>query len=302
MSNGRTLMWVIVAIVVGLLFAAISIPNLLRSRVASNEERIRSLRMAKMVGSEPIADKVALFARAESPSRKLIHNAELGFFVRDVRSAADQIWKLTEAGGGEIDKLEITGNGGSQSATLLVRVPASGLEDALAAFKKVAVRTEREQVSSRDVTREFYDNEAHLRNLQAEEQQYLAVMKQAHTVKDTLEVSQKLSDVRDRIERLQAQIKVMTHDIEMSEVAIVLSQESDTRVFGFQWQPLYHAKVALRDLLSGLGDWLDWVVAVLIKLPLILLWIATVVGILLGGWKAGYWCWLKWFKPKPALE
>jgi len=39
-------------------------------------------------------------------------------------------------------------------------------------------------------------------------------MKQAHTVKDTLDVSRKLSDVRNRIERLQAQIKVMTHDIE----------------------------------------------------------------------------------------
>lgn len=302
MSSGRKLMWVIVVIVVGLLLAAIAIPNLLRSRTASTEERIRSLRMAKMVRSEPNADKVALFAQAESPSRKLIHNAELGLLVRDIRSATEQIRKLSEAGGGEIDRLEITGNGGSQSATLLVRVPASGLEDALAAFKKIAARTEREQVISRDVTREFFDNEAHLRNLQAEEQQYLAVMKQAHTVNDTLEVSQKLSDVRDRIERLQAQIKVMTHDIEMSEVAIVLSQESDTRVFEFQWQPLYNAKVALRDLLSGLGDWLDWVVAVLIKLPLILLWIGTVAGILLGGWKIVYRAWLKWFKPKPAQE
>ena len=82
------------------------------------------------------------------------------------------------------------------------------------------MRTDREQVSGRDVTREFYDNEAHLRNLRAEEQQYLAIMKQAHTVPDMLEVSEKLSDVRDRIERLQAQIQVMTHDIEMSAVSI----------------------------------------------------------------------------------
>ena len=63
-------------------------------------------------------------------------------------------------------------------------------------------------------------------------------MKQAHTVKDTLEVSEKLSDVRDRIERLQAQIQLMTHDIEMSVVTIALTQESEARAFGIRWRPL----------------------------------------------------------------
>jgi uncharacterized protein DUF4349 len=75
-----------------------------------------------------------------------------------------------------------------------------------------------------------------MRNLRAEEQQYLAIMNQAHTVKDTLEVSGKLSDVRDRIERLQAQVQLMTHDIEMSVVTIALMQESEARVFEIRWR------------------------------------------------------------------
>jgi hypothetical protein len=183
------------------------------------------------------------------------------------------------------------------SAKLAVRVPAVGLEAALSAFKKVAVRIEREQISTRDVTREFYDNEAHMRNLRAEEQQYLAIMKQAHTVKDTLEVSEKLSDVRDRIERLQTQVQLMTHDIEMSVVTIELSQESDARVFGITWRPVYNAKIATRELFVGLGEWLDWVVEVLIKLPLIVLWAATVVGILWVLWKIGRSMWLRFLKP-----
>ena len=64
---------------------------------------------------------------------------------------------------GELQKLEITETGGGfVSATLMIRVPAAELEKALAELKKLAVRTEREQVSTRDVTREFYDNEAHI--------------------------------------------------------------------------------------------------------------------------------------------
>jgi hypothetical protein len=172
----------------------------------------------------------------------------------------------------------------------------------VAEFKRLAVRTEREQISTRDVTREFYDNEAHMRNLRAEEQQYLAIMKQAHTVKDTLEASEKLSDVRDRIERLQAQIQLLTHDIEMSAVTVALMQESDAQVFGIRWRPLYNAKIAARELLVGLGEWLDSVVEILIKLPLIMLWTVTVGGILWVIWKIGSSVWLRLLKPKAGQK
>jgi hypothetical protein len=254
-----------------------------------------------MLQQSAVAEKFVLSganAAPDSPSpvqdRKVIHNAELGLTVADVRSAAEQIRRITEVGGGAIDNLEITeGGGGSVSATLVVRVAASGLENTLAEYKKLAVRTDREQVSGRDVTREYYDNEAHLRNLRAEEEQYLAIMKQAHTVPDTLEVSGKLSDVRDRIERLQAQIQIMTHDIEMSAVSITLTQESNTRVLGIQWRPLYNAKIAARELLVGLGEWMDWLVALLIKLPLILLWALTVGAMLWIVWKIGRASWTR---------
>ena len=43
------------------------------------------------------------------------------------------------------------------------------------------------------------------RNLKAEEQQYLLILKQAKTVKDKLDVSEKLSDVRGQTEQQQAE-------------------------------------------------------------------------------------------------
>ena len=259
MSNHRKILWAAAAAFILICIAVISTPNLLRSRMAANEASlIAKSRNATTSEAKVATSKLSLFVGSPNPEKKLINNAELGLVVNDVHATADQIRRLTESNHGEIDKVEMIETGsGFLSATLVVRVPASGLETALAGFKKVAVRTEREQVSIRDVTREFYDNEAHMRNLQAEEQQYLAIMKQAHTVKDTLDVSEKLSDVRDRIERLRAQIQVMTHDIEMSVVTIALMEESDARVFGIRWRPLHNAKIVARELLAGLGDWVD---------------------------------------------
>jgi hypothetical protein len=302
MSNRRKMVWAVAALLLLFFITALRIPRLLRSRISAEESALLSkLRTARMTIQleEKQGAQLGLLAQAVATDKRLIHNAELGLIVGDVHVAAEQIRKITELDHGEVDKLEITEtDGGSLSATLLVRVPALGLEDALAEFKKLAVRTEREQVSTRDVTREFYDNEAHMRNLQAEEQLYLAIMNQAHTVKDTLEVSGKLSDVRDQIERLQAQVQLMTHDIEMSVVTIALMQESEARVFGIRWRPLYNAKIAVRELLVDLGEWLDWVVAILIKLPVIVLWVATVGGILLAVWKIGRSVWVRFLKPK----
>ena len=233
--------------------------------------------------------------------KKLIRTAELGLTVQDVRAAAAQIQKITGSEHGEIDNMEITGGAGAVSATLVTRVPSARLEEVLAEYEKLAVRTDREQITGRDVTREFYDNQAHLRNLHAEEEQYLAIMKQAHSVTDILEVSGKLSDVRDRIERLQTQIQVMSHDIEMSAVQITLTQESDSRVLGIQWRPLYNAKTATHDLLIGLGDWVDFIVTLFIKLPLILLWTVTVAAFLLVVWKIARALWRRVKPPEKVI-
>jgi hypothetical protein len=50
----------------------------------------------------------------------------------------------------------------------------------------------------------------------------------------------------------------------------------------------------------GFGEWVDWVVAALIKLPLALLWVMTLGGMAWGAWKIGRSAWLRFLKPKPA--
>ena len=304
MRSKQKIVWAVAVAFILICMAAITTPPLKRSRVASDKAfLVAGSSAASTNQAEDGANKLSLFAGGLDASKKLIENAELGLVVRDVRAAADQIRQLTESNHGEIDKTELIDTSeGSLSATLVVRVPASGLDTALAGFKRLAVRTEREQVNVRDVTQEFYDNDAHLRNLHAEEQQYLSIMRQAHTVKDTLEVSKQLSDVRDRIERLQTEIQLMSHDIEMSVLTIALVEDSNARAFGIRWQPVRNAEAAARQLLDGLGEWINWIVAVLIQLPLIVLWAATVGAILWALWKVSRKVWLQFLKPKSNVS
>jgi hypothetical protein len=48
---------------------------------------------------------------------------------------------------------------------------------------------------------------------------------------------------------------------------------------------MHNARVAAVELLEGSSEWLDWVIALFIKLPLYLLWTLTVGVLLLCAWK-----------------
>ena len=112
-----------------LVVAAISIPHLLRSRMAAKRVSFVAGLAAEQqgAGGGGGGDRIALYAELAAPvapDKKLIHDAELELVVDDVRTAAEHIRKLVDLNHGEIDKLEMRdASGGSVSATLAVRVP-----------------------------------------------------------------------------------------------------------------------------------------------------------------------------------
>lgn len=150
----------------------------------------------------------------------------------------------------------------------------------MADVKRLATTVENESVEVRDVTREYIDVDAHLRNAKAEEAQYLQILKRATTIKDTLDVTEKLSDVRGRIEQLQGEMNYLSSQIAMSTLEISLHAEAEAEVSGIHWRPLRQAKIALGEMLSGLGDWADSVIAFVINLPLILVWLFSILVLL----------------------
>ena len=224
---------------------------------------------------------VALAASKQYDSldtRKIIRNGSLDLLVNDVGQSIDKIGTIVAGMGGFVEKSTQTNSGG-HSASVTVRVPASRLDSVLAQIKSLATSIDRESVEVRDVTREYIDLDARLRNAQAEESQYLQILKRATTIKDTLDVTEKLSDVRGRIEQMQGEMKFLTSQIDMSTLEISLRAEADAAVAGIHWRPLRQAKIALSEMISGLADWADSVVAFFINLPLIAVWFLSIVAL-----------------------
>jgi len=183
---------------------------------------------------------------------------------------------------------------------LSIRVPTDKFEEVRAQIRKLSLRMENESIDAQDVTKQYVDQEARLRNLRAQEQQYLGILRKAATVKDTLEVSDKLNEVRGAIEERQAEFEALSKQVETVAINVTLRAEADAPVFGLNWRPLYQMKLALRDGLDGLANYASAMASLVFFLPTIILWLATIAAVSAVSWRGLRWVGRRWFARKVA--
>jgi hypothetical protein len=159
---------------------------------------------------------------------------------------------------------------------------------------------ESEKTDAQDVTRQYVDMEARLRNLRAEEAQYLAILKSAYKVEDLVQVTEKLSEVRGEIEQQQAEFQTLSKQVETVAITISLRAFADTQVFGLNWRPLYQLKLALRNGLEALGDYAATMAAILFYVPVILAWGLTILLAAVVGWRLLRWTARRFFAWPPV--
>jgi len=281
-------------------------PHLLRARMPASEGVVGGVpggRMALMSaslmtfsgggggGDEPAPD-----------GRKLVQTAALSLIVKSPAQSSEKIKQLAQAAGGFVVTSQVNGGTDAISASLSIRVPASKFEEVRAEIRNLGLRVDGEGIGAQDVTKQYVDQEARLRNLRAQEQQYLGILRKAATVKDTLEVSDKLNEVRGAIEERQAEFEALSKQVETVAINITLRAEADAQVFGLHWRPLYQLKIAAREGLDGLGDYASSMTALVFYLPTILLWLFTILAGAAIAWRILRWSarWL-FVSPKATL-
>ena len=261
--------------------------------------QVGSLRRAAYLSlpASPIASQDAdkSGSNENDEDRKVVRTSYLELVVARPEEAAEKIRGLASRCGGFLVTSEMRGDRHVSGASLTIRVPAVRYEEVRAGIRKLARRVESEKIEAQDVTRQYVDRAANLRNLRAEESQYLAILKQAKTVKDTLDVSEKLSAVLGQIEQQQAEFAALSKQTETVAIQVTLGTEVEARIFGMDWRPLYQVKMALRDGLDGVASYASTMTAVLFLLPAVALWLATLAA---GGaitWRLLRWVAKRWF-------
>lgn len=156
--------------------------------------------------------------------RYLIRNATLTLEARDVRQAAARLSAAVSAARGYVsESQEAVDELGSRSITLSARVPYDRFDRVLGQVEALGKVKER-QIGAEDVTEEFVDSKARLRNLKRAEARLLEHLARTGRLADVLLVEKELNRVRGEIEQLEGRLRFLTHRVAFSTFAVTLGE------------------------------------------------------------------------------
>jgi len=162
--------------------------------------------------------------QAAATDRMIIRTGNMQLVVDDVNTVMAKITSLATTYGGFVVNSNVQENQNRLYGNISFRVLAERFSDALTALRAMAVDVKSESTSGQDVTEEYTDLSANLRNLQAAEEQLLKLMEQAGKVTDILEVQQELVKTRGEIEQTKGRMQYLEQSSAMSIIQVTLEQ------------------------------------------------------------------------------
>ncbi|MDH4306629.1 MAG: DUF4349 domain-containing protein [Acidimicrobiia bacterium] len=214
--------------------------------------------------------------------RKVIKTGQITITAPDTRKAMDGVITMVERSGGYVAASEVTPSGEDRQPeiSVTIRVPAGEINTALAAIRELADEVISESIQSQDVTEEYVDIEARIRNLTALETELVALLAEVREQPNAdpqklLAVFSQVSEVRGEIEILEGRRRLLDNQADLSTISVYISPTATSQpIVEEGWAPLVTLRRAAGDLLEALqtlGDAAIWFVV--FALPVVALFI-----------------------------
>ncbi len=250
----------------------------------ATESRMENLTESKEI---PAGDE-------ESQEKRVIKNGNFSLKVADTEAAADKISEIAKSKEGEVFSSNFYERvKGSKSGDITVKVPVEKFEETMNEIRKIATQVVSESTTGQDVTEQYADLQAQLKNKRSEEQAFVKILDQSGKIEDILKVTKEISRVRGEIERLEGRIKYLESQTDMSVISVYLSEDVEIKPIGEDWRPWQVVKSSVKTLIKNIQNAVDGVIYFLIvSLPAIILWVI----IILIAWTIGRKIWKKFKK------
>jgi len=145
--------------------------------------------------------------------------------------------------------------------TIVIRVPAERLTEALDLIKKDAIEVRNQNRTGTDVTAEYVDLQSRLKNLEAAEAQLQEILDSAEKTEDVINVFNQLVYYREQIELVKGQIQYYDEAAALSSVNVHLIPEEIVQPIEVAgWKPEGVARDAIQDLINFLQGFANFLI------------------------------------------
>ena len=148
--------------------------------------------------------------------RMLIWTARLDMQVRNVSNAVNEVVALV---GKHKGLIETQSDNGEKAASLTIRIPAKAFRGAITGLEAMGTVTYR-NIAGEDVTEEYVDVEARLKNKIVLRDRLQKLLDQAKKVEDILSIETQLNRVQGDIESMEARIRSLKGQVDMATIML----------------------------------------------------------------------------------
>ena len=186
---------------------------------------------AKSVKTEPdlTPESVLNNETNELIEKKIIKTAELSIEVDDfktARTALDGLLQKYDAYVGDESEQKYDYQ---ISSDIVIRVKAENFDSLLNDMNGLSVHINSKHIKLSDVTEEFIDISTRLKNKKQVEQQYLEILKKAHTIDEILKVNEHLRVIREEIESKEGRLKYLKSQVSLSTIYLNMVQSIESK-------------------------------------------------------------------------
>jgi hypothetical protein len=168
--------------------------------------------------------------KAPAPTRKIVYTAELKMIVDNLKQAEDTLKQIVKDHDAYIAQSDRSGAGTPQrQGTWTLRVPVDQFQSCVDALRELGY-PQRDKTDSKDVSEEYYDLEARIKNKQTEEsrlQSYLEEKKATSKLDDILAIERELNRVRGEVEQLQGRLRLLSNITALATINLSLQESKD---------------------------------------------------------------------------
>jgi hypothetical protein len=192
---------------------------------------------------------------------RIIKSASISLEIRAGRfqDTAGEVTLVASRHGGFVASSQTSGEK-HLSGTIVLRVPASQFEATMGELLALG-KVKAQRISGEDVTSQFVDLEARLRNWEAQEDVLLTLMGKSTSIADSLKVQQALQDVQLAIEEIKGQLRVLGDQTDLSTITLSIAERvpvppvaKKPNPFVRSWRAAVEGTVAVfTAILIGLG-------------------------------------------------
>jgi len=210
--------------------------------------------------------------------QKIIKDGRIGIKVTELEEVKRNIDSLVRLHKGYYAKESYNNTDYESSFSLKVRIPGRNFEKFIADVEAGTGEILYKEIDARDVTDQFIDLETRLENKRSYLKRYNQLLSRAGTVKDILEIEEKIRVLEEEIESTEGQLNYLSDQVAYSTLDLWIAKER-----AYRFNPVKRDKFTERLKYSLSKGWFGFVDFLLFLIKIWPLWV--IIGIAIPVWR-----------------